>query len=72
MREPHGVTALADIAPAFAEMAHRIVWASVATVDAQGRLRVAAAVSGGADALARARSLVSAGVDVIVVDSAHG
>jgi hypothetical protein len=33
------VTALADIAPAFADMAHRIVWASVATVDAQGRPR---------------------------------
>jgi hypothetical protein len=29
--------ALADVAPAFVEMAHRIVWASVASVDAQGR-----------------------------------
>ena len=28
---------LATVAPAFVEMAHRIVWCSVATVDAQGR-----------------------------------
>jgi hypothetical protein len=30
---------LADVAPAFVEMAHRIVWASAATVDAAGRPR---------------------------------
>ena len=30
---------LASVAPAFIEMAHRIVWASVATVDGRGRLR---------------------------------
>ncbi len=30
---------LTEIAPAFVEMAHRIVWASAATVDAQGRPR---------------------------------
>jgi hypothetical protein len=30
---------LAHIAPAFVEMAHRIVWAAVATVDRQGRPR---------------------------------
>ena len=30
---------LAEVAPAFVEMAHRIVWASAATVDAQGRAR---------------------------------
>jgi hypothetical protein len=30
---------LATVAPAFVEMAHRIVWASVATVDPQGRPR---------------------------------
>jgi hypothetical protein len=30
---------LSTIAPAFAEMAHRIVWASVATVDARDRPR---------------------------------
>ena len=28
-----------DVAPAFVEMAHRIVWASVATTDPQGRPR---------------------------------
>jgi hypothetical protein len=33
------MTTLADIAPAFVEMAHRIVWASVATVDGDGRPR---------------------------------
>lgn len=33
------MTALSDIAPAFIEMAHRIVWCSAATVDAQGRPR---------------------------------
>ena len=30
---------LAQVAPAFVEMAHRIVWSSVATVDAKGRPR---------------------------------
>lgn len=30
---------LNEVAPAFVEMAHRIVWASVATVDAHGRPR---------------------------------
>jgi hypothetical protein len=30
---------LAEVAPAFVEMAHGIVWASVATVDAEGRPR---------------------------------
>jgi hypothetical protein len=30
---------LTQVAPAFVEMAHRIVWASAATVDAQGRPR---------------------------------
>src|SRR5205823_14681667 len=43
-----------------------------ANKDQHGRLRVAAAVGGGADALARARALLGAGCDVIVVDSAHG
>jgi IMP dehydrogenase len=40
--------------------------------DAQGRLRVAAAVGTGPDGLIRAEALVDAGVDVIVVDTAHG
>ena len=30
---------LAEVAPAFVEMAHRIVWSSAATVDAHGRPR---------------------------------
>jgi hypothetical protein len=33
------VTSLDEIAPAFIKMAHSIVWASVATVDANGRPR---------------------------------
>jgi IMP dehydrogenase len=43
-----------------------------ANKDQHGRLRVAAAVGGTSDALARARALIDAGCDVIVVDSAHG
>ncbi|MEZ4565294.1 MAG: IMP dehydrogenase, partial [Thermomicrobiales bacterium] len=43
-----------------------------ATKDAQGRLRVGAAVGVGADADERAQALVEAGVDVLVVDTAHG
>lgn len=34
-----GVHSLTDTAPAFVEMAHRIVWCTVATVDAQHRPR---------------------------------
>ncbi|HMA15414.1 MAG TPA: IMP dehydrogenase, partial [Kiloniellaceae bacterium] len=40
--------------------------------DDQGRLRAAAATGVGADGLARAETLLDAGVDVIVVDTAHG
>nr|WP_203915891.1 IMP dehydrogenase [Rugosimonospora africana] len=43
-----------------------------ATKDEAGRLRVAAAIGVGEDAYKRARALVDAGVDVIVVDVAHG
>jgi IMP dehydrogenase len=43
-----------------------------ATKDAQGRLQVGAAVGVGPDALERAQALVQAGVDVLVVDTAHG
>ncbi len=43
-----------------------------ATKDAQGRLRVGAAVGVGADAEERAAALVEAGVDLLVVDTAHG
>ena len=38
----------------------------------QGKLRVGAAVGVGADTDERARALVKAGVDVLVVDTAHG
>lgn len=41
-------------------------------VDAHGRLRVAAAVGVTGDAAARAAALVQAGVDVMVIDTAHG
>ena len=43
-----------------------------ANKDQHGRLRVAAAVGGTPDALSRAKALLDAGCDVIVVDSAHG
>jgi IMP dehydrogenase len=43
-----------------------------ATKDADGRLRVAAAVGVGEDAWKRALLLVDAGVDALVVDTAHG
>jgi IMP dehydrogenase len=42
------------------------------TKDAQGRLRVGAAVGVGPDAWERAGALAAAGVDVLVVDTAHG
>lgn len=40
--------------------------------DQQGRLRVAAAVGIGPDTVDRASALVKAGVDAIVIDTAHG
>jgi IMP dehydrogenase len=40
--------------------------------DDQGRLRVAAATSVGNDGFERAERLVAAGVDLVVVDTAHG
>lgn len=43
-----------------------------ANKDTHGRLRVAAAVGGTPEAKTRARALVDAGVDALVVDSAHG
>jgi IMP dehydrogenase len=43
-----------------------------ATKDSHGRLMVAAAVGVGEDAKRRAQALVDAGVDVLVVDTAHG
>ena len=43
-----------------------------ATKDERGRLRVGAAVGVGPDAAERAEALTAAGVDVLVVDTAHG
>ncbi|MDF2444921.1 MAG: dehydrogenase [Moraxellaceae bacterium] len=40
--------------------------------DDQGRLRVGAAVGTGAETEARAEALIEAGVDLLVVDTAHG
>src|SRR5437016_8610466 len=42
-----------------------------ANKDQHGRLRVAAALGGTPDAMTRARALLAAGCDVLVVDSAH-
>ena len=44
----------------------------LANKDELGRLRVAAATGVGDDGIARAAALIEAGVDVIVVDTAHG
>lgn len=44
----------------------------LAAKDARGRLRVAAAVGVGTDGLSRAQELLTAEVDVIIVDTAHG
>jgi IMP dehydrogenase len=51
------------------EKAHR---APNAVKDAQGRLLCAAAIGVGSDGEARAKALHAAGVDVLVVDTAHG
>lgn len=49
----------------------RIAGAPKATVDAQGRLRVAAAVGTGKEALDRTIAMADAGLDVVFVDVAH-
>ena len=43
-----------------------------AAKDEAGRLRVGAAIGVGSDALERSEALIAAGVDVLVVDTAHG
>jgi IMP dehydrogenase len=50
----------------------RIKQRPLATLDTKGRLRCGAAVGIGEDTIARAKLLVDAGVDVLVVDVAHG
>ncbi|MCB0474408.1 MAG: IMP dehydrogenase [Flavobacteriaceae bacterium] len=44
----------------------------IANKDAYGRLRVAAAIGVTPDAVSRAEALVGAGIDAIVIDTAHG
>ncbi|HEX5033808.1 MAG TPA: IMP dehydrogenase [bacterium] len=44
----------------------------LAVKDSHGRLLVGAAIGIGAEALSRAEALIKAGVDVLVVDTAHG
>src|SRR3982750_54554 len=48
------------------------VAAPLATKDAEGRLRVAAATTVGDAGFARAEALIDAGCDCIVIDTAHG
>lgn len=43
-----------------------------ANKDQYGRLRVAAAIGAGGDYLDRARALIQSGVDVLIIDTAHG
>ncbi len=43
-----------------------------AAKDAQGRLRVGAALGAGGDAFARAEALIAEDVDILVVDTSHG
>ena len=43
-----------------------------ANTDQHGRLRVAAAVGGTPEAKTRARALIDAGADALIIDSAHG
>jgi len=43
-----------------------------ATKDVQGRLRVAAAIGVGPGTMDRAAALIASGVDVLVIDTAHG
>ena len=44
----------------------------IANKDSYGRLRVAAALGVTADAVDRAKALVNAGVDAVIIDTAHG
>ena len=43
-----------------------------ATKDEAGQLRVGAAIGTGAETMERAKALYEAGVDLLVIDSAHG
>jgi IMP dehydrogenase len=50
----------------------KAVASPLATKDAQGRLRVAAATTVGDKGFERSQALIEAGVDCIVIDTAHG
>ena len=50
----------------------KLIQKPIANKDALGRLRVAAAIGVTGDAIDRATALVNAGVDAIVIDTAHG
>ncbi len=50
----------------------KAVAAPLATKDAEGRLRVAAATTVGEKGFARSEALIEAGCDCIVIDTAHG
>ena len=50
----------------------KIAQKPISNKDAFGRLRVAAAIGVTADAIDRAEGLVKAGVDAIIIDTAHG
>src|SRR5207302_5220176 len=43
-----------------------------ANKDQHGRLRVAAAIGAAGDYLVRAKALIDAGVDALIIDTAHG
>ena len=67
MREAMNLRGLITIKDIFKRRQH-----PNANKDQHGRLRVAAAVGGTPDSTSRAKALLDAGCDVIVVDSAHG
>ena len=50
----------------------KLIQKPIANKDSFGRLRVAAAIGVTADAVQRAEALVNAGVDAIIIDTAHG
>ena len=66
------LTAAAQAVAVAAVKSHRVANAAGACVDAAGHLAVGAAVGVGADGLARAKLLADAGVDLLIVDTAHG
>ncbi|MFQ5843958.1 MAG: IMP dehydrogenase [Planctomycetota bacterium] len=60
----HGLITIKDI--------NKLMEYPEANLDARGRLRVGAAVGAVGDALERAAALVEQGVDLLVIDTAHG